>query len=183
MAVPQGGSSPCPAPEPLKQRPSRSRPDRRAAGVQEPWPSPLLVGVQASSKPNTSSMPASSARAIRKATSRDGEYLLASMAWLVDGAVPGCSLFFHYSGHGGQVADKDGDEEDGFDETILPCDYSTAGQLTDDKLFSIMIQPLPAGARFTSVMDCCRIDVPALFSVPPASGHQVSCHAVAEGRI
>jgi peptide/nickel transport system ATP-binding protein len=45
----------------------------------------------------------------------------------------------------------------------------------------------PSGCAFNprcpSVMDCCRTDVPALFSVPPASGHQVSCHAVAEGRI
>jgi hypothetical protein len=36
--------------------------------------------------------------------------ILASMQWLVQGAQPGDSLFFHYSGHGGSVRDRNGDE-------------------------------------------------------------------------
>jgi hypothetical protein len=40
--------------------------------------------------------------------------------WLLDGAQPGDKLFFHYSGHGTQVKDSDGDEEDGFDEALCP---------------------------------------------------------------
>lgn len=36
--------------------------------------------------------------------------ILEAMAWLVSGAQPNDSLFFHYSGHGGQAADKNGDE-------------------------------------------------------------------------
>lgn len=43
------------------------------------------------------------------------------------GAQPGDSLFFSFSGHGGQQRDVDGDEVDGMDETILPVDYKTAG--------------------------------------------------------
>lgn len=54
------------------------------------------------------------------------------MQWLVRDARPGDSLFFHYSGHGGQAADLDGDEDDGFDETILPLDFKTAGEIIDD---------------------------------------------------
>src|SRR3989338_3231687 len=58
---------------------------------------------------------------------------------------------------------------DGFDETVLPCDYATAGQITDDEMFSIMIQPLPPGARFTAVMDCCHsgtgLDLPFSFAL------------------
>ena len=50
----------------------------------------------------------------------------------MDGVRPGDYLFFHYSGHGGQQADKDGDEADGKDETLVPLDYQTAGQITDD---------------------------------------------------
>lgn len=38
-------------------------------------------------------------------------------------AVPGDSLFFMFSGHGGQKEDVSGDEEDGYDETILPSDW------------------------------------------------------------
>lgn len=29
-------------------------------------------------------------------------------------------VFCHYSGHGGRLVDKDGDEEDGYDETLIP---------------------------------------------------------------
>jgi hypothetical protein len=39
---------------------------------------------------------------------------------------------FHYSGHGGQAEDLDGDESDGFDETILPLDFKKAGEMIDD---------------------------------------------------
>lgn len=39
--------------------------------------------------------------------------MINAMRWLVGGAVAGDSLVFHYSGHGGQTEDKDGDEEDG----------------------------------------------------------------------
>jgi hypothetical protein len=35
---------------------------------------------------------------------------------------PGDVAFFHYSGHGQQVTDDNGDEWDGFDETIVPFD-------------------------------------------------------------
>ena len=35
--------------------------------------------------------------------------ILEAMAWLVSDAQPNDSLFFHYSGHGGQVVDLNGD--------------------------------------------------------------------------
>ncbi len=43
-------------------------------------------------------------------------------------------LFFNFSGHGTQVEDQDGDEDDGFDEALCPSDFDTAGALTDDAL-------------------------------------------------
>ena len=55
-------------------------------------------------------------------------YNLKFRRWLVSGARPGDSLFFSFSGHGGQVRDVDGDEADGLDETILPEDYKIAGK-------------------------------------------------------
>jgi hypothetical protein len=39
--------------------------------------------------------------------------ILRAMAWLVEGACPHDSLFFHYSGNGGQTVDEDGDHIDG----------------------------------------------------------------------
>ncbi|TFK18625.1 hypothetical protein FA15DRAFT_627780 [Coprinopsis marcescibilis] len=44
--------------------------------------------------------------------------------WLVNGAKRDDSLFFHYSGHGGQSPDAEGRETDGMDEVIFPLDHS-----------------------------------------------------------
>lgn len=45
-------------------------------------------------------------------------------------------FFFHFSGHGGRVKDTDGDEDDGYDETIYPVDHDRyqgdSGQIVDD---------------------------------------------------
>jgi len=73
--------------------------------------------------------------------------ILAAMQWLVAGAGAGDSFFFHYSGHGGSVADADSDEQDAKDETIFPLDFSSAGHITDDELYSALCRDLPAGAQ------------------------------------
>lgn len=78
------------------------------------------------------------------------------MQWLVHNASEGDILFFHFSGHGAQVADKTGVEEDGFNETILPSDFQKSGQICDDEIFGTLVYPLPSGVRLTSVMDCCH---------------------------
>lgn len=58
--------------------------------------------------------------------------IIRAMHWLVKDAKPNDSLFFHFSGHGGQTEDLDGDEDDGLDETILPVDFKQAGMIVDD---------------------------------------------------
>ncbi|KAK0185779.1 caspase domain-containing protein [Armillaria mellea] len=73
------------------------------------------------------------------------ENILYAMRWLVKDAQPDDSLFFHYSGHGGQTEDKDGDEIDGYDEVIYPVDYQESGHLVDDLMHETMVKPLPAG--------------------------------------
>jgi len=91
-----------------------------------------------------------------------------AMHWLVRDARPHDSLFFHYSGHGGQVKDEDGDEDDGYDETIFPVDFQTSGQIIDDELHFTMVKPLPAGCRLTAIFDCCHsgsaLDLPYMYS-------------------
>ncbi|KAK7206146.1 caspase domain-containing protein [Myxozyma melibiosi] len=94
--------------------------------------------------------------------------MIAAMQWLVKGAQPNDSLFFHYSGHGGQTEDLNGDEEDGFDEVIYPLDFQTAGHIIDDDLHSIMVTPLTAGVRLTAIFDSCHsgtvLDLPYVYS-------------------
>lgn len=77
-------------------------------------------------------------------------------------------FFFHYSGHGGQAKDEDGDEDDGHDETIYPVDHEEAGVIVDDEMHAILVHPLPAGCRLTAIMDCCHsgsaLDLPYIYS-------------------
>jgi len=84
------------------------------------------------------------------------ENIINGMKWLVEGAKPGDSLFFHYSGHGGTAKDSENDEIDGFDETILPLDYQKTGQICDDVIYENMVKPLPQGCRLTAVFDSCH---------------------------
>ncbi|KAI0247395.1 peptidase C14, partial [Lactifluus subvellereus] len=82
--------------------------------------------------------------------------ILGAMRWLVRGAHRHDSLFFHYSGHGAQVQDRNGDEVDGYDEVIFPMDYSDAGTIIDDDLHNNLVKPLPPGCRLTAVFDSCH---------------------------
>jgi len=82
--------------------------------------------------------------------------IMAGARWLVEDARPGDCLFFHFSGHGAQQEDPNCAEEDCMDETILPADFTRAGQIIDDELFEVMIRRLPSGVKLTAVMDCCH---------------------------
>jgi hypothetical protein len=75
--------------------------------------------------------------------------ILGAIRWLVSGAHKHDSLFIHYSGHGSQVRDLNGDEVDGYDEVIFPLDYAQAGTVIDDELHDNLIKPLPPGCRLT----------------------------------
>jgi len=94
--------------------------------------------------------------------------IMNAFRWLVEGAVPGDSLFFSFSGHGGQVPDYNGDEADGLDEVIMPVDYNTAGPIVDDDIHAYLAMGVPPGAKLTAVMDCCHsgtgMDLPYEYS-------------------
>lgn len=47
-------------------------------------------------------------------------------------------IWFHYSGHGSQVPDRNGDEADRLDEVIVPMDYMKKGMITDDEIFMMV---------------------------------------------
>ncbi|ORY60906.1 peptidase C14, caspase domain-containing protein [Pseudomassariella vexata] len=94
--------------------------------------------------------------------------ILRAMHWLVKDARSNDSLFFHYSGHGGQTKDLDGDEPDGYDEVIYPVDFRSVGHITDDEMHRIMVKPLPCGVRLTAIFDSCHsgtaLDLPYIYS-------------------
>ncbi|RYO94041.1 hypothetical protein DL766_004096 [Monosporascus sp. MC13-8B] len=94
--------------------------------------------------------------------------ILRAMHWLVKDAKPNDSLFFHYSGHGGQTKGLDGDELDGYDEVIYPVDFRQVGHITDDEMRRIMVRPLQAGVRLTAIFDSSHsgtaLDLPYIYS-------------------
>ncbi|KAK0305562.1 Ca(2+)-dependent cysteine protease [Friedmanniomyces endolithicus] len=85
--------------------------------------------------------------------------ILRAMHWLVKDARTNDSLFFHYSGHGGQTKDLDGDEDDGYDEVYT---LSTSGKP------GTLVHNLQAGVRLTAIFDSCHsgsaLDLPYIYS-------------------
>ena len=94
--------------------------------------------------------------------------ILIELERLIKDAKDGDTLIFHYSGHGSQVEDLNGDEEDGMDETICPIDYADPrviiidgiqhnvdSQILDDEIHDI-IENVPKGARFLMLSDSCH---------------------------
>ena len=77
--------------------------------------------------------------------------------WLVKGAKAGDCLLFHFSGHGSQVVDRDGDElKDKMDEILCPHDMDWDGNfITDDELGSLF-KGLPKGVNLEVLLDCCH---------------------------
>jgi len=65
-------------------------------------------------------------------------------------------LFLAYSGHGYNIKDENGDEEDGRDEVLCPVDYSTSGFIEDDILKSNFIDKLPSNVTLVSLIDACH---------------------------
>lgn len=47
-------------------------------------------------------------------------------------------IWIHYSGHGSQIQDTNGDEKGSLDSILVPCDYQTKGFILDDDLLAIV---------------------------------------------
>ncbi|PBK95137.1 hypothetical protein ARMGADRAFT_1061853 [Armillaria gallica] len=90
--------------------------------------------------------------------------ILKALSWLVEGAQSNDSLFLHYSGHGGQTPDTNGDEVDQNDEDILCYDSSI---IIDDEIHRIL-QSLPSGCQLTALFDSCHsgtiLDLPYTYN-------------------
>jgi hypothetical protein len=85
-----------------------------------------------------------------------GEYSTESIVRLAHNVVNPSRVSPRETGHGGKLRDDDGDEKDGYDETMVPLDYESAGQIRDDDLFNTLVGPMPKGVTMTVVMDCCH---------------------------
>ncbi len=84
--------------------------------------------------------------------------IVTAMRELVVTAKRGDTLVFHYSGHGTEVPDLDGDEGvDGNrnDQAFVPVDFEDGAFLIDDDIRDLF-DVLPAGVSLTVFIDCCH---------------------------
>ena len=66
------------------------------------------------------------------------------------------NILFHYSGHGGSIADTGSDEADQKDEALVPVDFNVNGLITDDWIFENVINALPPNVKFFGLIDACH---------------------------
>jgi hypothetical protein len=71
---------------------------------------------------------------------------------LIINSKEGDLLFLSYSGHGSYALDKNGDEKTGYDQLIIPCDYTT---ILDDELKLIIQTNLKPNVTLFAMFDSC----------------------------
>ena len=93
--------------------------------------------------------------------------ILQAFQWVVNVSQAGDTVWIHYSAHGGRVEDDNGDEDDGYDETLIPVVFQRKGQIRDDDLLRYLVKPMREGLLMTCLMDCCHsgtvLDLPYRF--------------------
>ncbi len=100
------------------------------------------------------------------------KHVTAQMAWLFQDAKPNDRVVFHYSGHGSQTVDLDGDEDDDADELLCLYDMDFDDPdtyLLDDELRD-WTKKLPTGVRLTLVLDSCHSGTGTRMLMAPVAG-------------
>ncbi|MBL8037927.1 MAG: caspase family protein [Nitrospira sp.] len=85
---------------------------------------------------------------------------------LIKGGKKGDTLLLHYSGHGSNVPDDNGDEADHRDEILCPTDLDWKDTLRDDWLRKTF-DKLRVGVSLTVIMDCCHSGTNTRAILPP----------------
>jgi len=83
--------------------------------------------------------------------------IIKRLEWLVAKAKTGDRLLFHFSGHGSQIRDRDGDElKDHLDEILCPHDMDWDGTFIVDDELAALFGRLPKGINLEVILDCCH---------------------------
>jgi metacaspase-1 len=83
--------------------------------------------------------------------------IMKRLEWLVKGAKAGDRLVFHYSGHGSQIRDREGDElKDNLDEILCPHDMDWDGAYIVDDDLGRLFSKIPKGVNLEVFLDSCH---------------------------
>jgi hypothetical protein len=96
---------------------------------------------------------------------RDGfkKYLIENAKRVKEKGGAEAIVVFHFSGHGSQIKDEDNEEEDGWDETLVPIDgrnYTTyeSNEILDDELSQWFETLSQYTKNITFILDSCHSD-------------------------
>lgn len=114
-----------------------------------------------------------------------GRNMRTALSWLIEGCQSGDSLLFHYSGHGSRQRNYNGDELDGYDETLCPLDFETEGMIIDDEINAKIVRPLPLGVKLHAIIDSCHsgtvLDLPFLCRMNTSGEYEWEDHRPKSG--
>ncbi|HUQ48819.1 MAG TPA: caspase family protein, partial [Gemmatimonadaceae bacterium] len=146
-----------PSPQTVRARPSQLRSGRRAA---------LCVGINDYNGQPLAGCVADAqawANAFRRldfdvtlVTDKNATFegITSNLKKIVGGARAGDIIAFQYAGHGYQIRDLDGDEDDQQDEAFVPFDFESGAFILDDDIRDILSH-VKAGVSVSCFMDCC----------------------------
>lgn len=80
-------------------------------------------------------------------------YIMKHIDRLVAATKSGDTLFVHFSSHGTEIRDTNGDELDGKDSAIVTCRGSL---IVDDELKASLVNKMPKGSKLRVLMDLCH---------------------------
>jgi hypothetical protein len=79
--------------------------------------------------------------------------ILEAIRWLVSDVKPGQHIFFHYSGHGGQLVDKNGAQKSVFENCIYPYKGRKLQIILDEEIRKELVEKIPQGSKCFIVLD------------------------------
>ncbi len=86
--------------------------------------------------------------------------ILDALANLRSRAESGDQVLLYFSGHGSQMTDREGDEGDGLDETLVPVDSGRDDDenrdITDDEINHWAAELMEVTPHLTMIFDCCH---------------------------
>jgi hypothetical protein len=87
--------------------------------------------------------------------------ILAALDRLVEETETDDVVVFHFSGHGSQMPDREGDEADGQDETLVPYDGGREPphpnrDISDDEIYDWLLRLTAKTSYVTLIFDCCH---------------------------
>ncbi|KAI8053057.1 peptidase C14, caspase domain-containing protein, partial [Syncephalis plumigaleata] len=79
--------------------------------------------------------------------------IIKACEWLLKEAAPGDSFVFYYAGRSSMVPDHNNEQVNNMCTALVPMDHNVAGLLISSDMNTLLVQPIPLGARLLILND------------------------------